>query len=217
MILQMPPLSPESSFARTLERAREGEAGAVEALFERFYDRVQRMVHMSLARDLRTSRPWLLARFSTGDVVQDVFRSLLGDLSGFRGETEDAFAGYLAMVVRNRLIDAVRFHEAAQRDGRLSAGDLELGERDSAEAEPSDQAARAEEIERFEAILAGFEERERLLLRERLERETSFEELAQVLGYGSRDAARRAFYALKARVAIELRRAHDETEGGTPR
>lgn len=206
MLFFMPPHTPESTFPRTLEAARSGDQAAVEVLFEQFYSRVQRMVHLSLARDLRTSRPWLLARFSTGDVVQDVFRSLLGDLSGFRGDTEDAFVGYLAMVVRNRLIDAIRFHEAAQRDGRLSAGEVEMDLQGSREVEPGEHAASVEELDRFEAALATLDERERLLLRERLERNTSFEELAKTLGYGSRDAARRAFYASKARLAIQLGR-----------
>lgn len=210
MIQLMSPPAPESTFAETLSAAQRGDAVAIEALFERFYEKVQRMVHLNLARDLRTTRPWLLARFSTGDVVQDVFRSLLGNLSGFRGDTEEAFVGYLAMVVRNRLIDAIRFHEAAQRDGRRGAGDADVDLRASHEAEPGDHAASAEELHRFEAALSTLEERDRLLLRERLERGTSFEELAKVLGYGSRDAARRAFYASKARLAIELGRADSE-------
>ena len=90
-------------FRMILEAARRGDRAATEVLFRRFYPGVERMVHRSLSQDLRSNRPWLNVRFSTGDVVQDVFRSLLRDLSGFEGDTEGTFSWYLAMVVRNRL------------------------------------------------------------------------------------------------------------------
>ena len=202
----MHPPSSESTFLATLEAAQLGDSGAMEVLFERFYGKVQAMVHAGLARDLRTNRPWLLARFSTGDVVQDVFRSLLKDLSGFQGSTEDAFTGYLAMVVRNRLIDAIRFHEAAQRDGRLSGDEVLLGQSESEESNPLEAAANAEALEGFHQALRTFDDREQLLLRARLEQEVSFQDLADQLGYGSRDAARRAFYGAQARLAIRLRK-----------
>lgn len=192
-------------FQATLEAARQGDGTAVEELFQAFYPRVERMVHLALSRDLRRSRPWLLARFSTGDVVQEVFRGLLRDLTGFRGEGEEAFSGYLAMVVRNRLLDAVRFHEAAQRDGRRTLDAVEESDPAGAENEPLQELATAEELERFHQVLESFEEREQLLLRGRLEQELGFQELADRLGYSSKFAARRAYYSVQALLVIRLR------------
>ena len=196
---------PGDAFPRLLERAREGDAVAMEALFERFYPTVRRLVHASLSRDVRVGRPWLHSRFSTGDVVQEVFRSLLKNLASFRGRTEDAFCGYLAMVVRNRLVDAVRFHEAAQRDGRRTAGEEPEGDETPATDERLEDDPGDEEVDLFLELLATFDEREQLLLRGRLEQDVSFRALAEQLGYSSRSAAQRRFYAAQAKIAVLMR------------
>lgn len=191
-----------TGFSSLLAASRAGDKEALEVLFRRFYPKVQRMVHTSLARDLRTARPWLAARFSTGDVVQDVCRSVLLDLSTFAGESEGAFAGFVAMVVRNRIVDTVRFHEAASRDGRRSKKSIDGFDGIGREDEPSDSMVAAEELERFTRALATFPEREQLLLRARFEGVLSYGDLAEQLGYTTASAARRAFYAAQARLAI---------------
>ena len=194
----------QPDFAEVLAAAQAGDKPAQDELFRRFYPDVERIVHVKLSRDLRLGRPWLTARFSTGDVVQEVFRGLLTDLSGFQGDTERAFVGYLAMMARNRLIDAIRFHEASRRDGRatLPEGDHVPG---SEEHGPATQVASHEEAELFQELLEDFPEREQLLLRARTEQEAQFQELAEQLGYSSAWAARRAFYAAQAKLAIRLR------------
>ncbi|QDV09589.1 RNA polymerase sigma factor [Planctomycetes bacterium Poly30] len=198
---------PDRNFAATLVAAKAGDSSAVNELFQLFYPRVKSLVHKSLALDLRNSRPWLTARFSTGDVVQEVFRSVLGDLSSFGGTTEKAFTGYLTMVVRNRIIDAIRFHEADRRDGRRGAAPLPEDEHPSDAAGPVSEVANAEEIDRFHEALAGFPEREQLLLRARFEETASFAELTEQLGYPSESTARRAYFAAQAKLAVQLRSA----------
>jgi len=195
----------EEEFAATLTAARAGNAEDLTVLFERFYPRVERMVHHALARDLRTSRAWLRTRFSTGDVVQEVFRSVLQDLSGFHGSTEVAFAGYLTIIVRNRLIDEIRHHEAASRDGRRTHRPEELEEPVSPHVGPSTDLISSEEVAQFNAVMATFDERDQLLLRARLERQASFQELADQLGYSSFYAARRAFHAAQAAFIVRMR------------
>ncbi len=159
---------------------------------------------MSLATDLRNSRPWLQSRFSTGDVVQEVFRSVLTDLGAFAGTNEGAFAGYLAMIVRNRILDVIRFHEAARRDGRRGGVPVEETGLPSAEEDPQAAAASQEELMRFHNALQEFPERERLLIRARFEKSASFEELTERLGYSSVSVARRTFYAAQATLATQL-------------
>ena len=193
------------AFRETLAAARAGDHDARESLIRHVYPRVERMVHMALAHDLRNGRPWLLARFSTGDVVQEVFRSLIQDLGAFAGETEGAFVGYLAMVVRNRLVDAIRFHESAQRDGRRTAPALDEGDEEPREPGPASAVLYDDELEHFRAVLATFPEREQLLLRGRLEQGLQFSDLAQALGLSSKFAARRAFYAAQALLVIRMR------------
>lgn len=197
----------DPTFLPLLERARAGDEQALEGLVDRFYTRVQSDVHRKLSRDVRSSRPWLEARFSTGDVVQEVFRSVLGDLDGFGGETEDAFCGWLAIVVRNRIVDSIRFHEAACRDGRMGQAipdDVDaLGPNDS--TDPAHAAARREQVEKLEEALQEFEPRLRMLFRARVEGLASFRELAEQLGYGSESSARRAFFDAQARLALKLK------------
>ncbi|MEM6674383.1 MAG: sigma-70 family RNA polymerase sigma factor [Planctomycetota bacterium] len=197
-------LSPES-VRNSIARAKAGDAAALESVVERFYPTVERMVHQRLAQDLRAHRPWLASRFSTGDVVQEVFRSVLTSMQTVEGESEDDLAGYFAMVVRNRIIDAVRFHEAESRDVRQSRSPDEVATRRGVEPDPVESAAVADEIERLHATLQELEERERLLLRARLEGDGTFEELASRLGYSSSFAARRAYFAARAKLAVRLR------------
>ena len=192
-------------FAQQLDAARRGDQDALDDLFRSFYSRVSTMVHQSLAQDFRTQRPWLGAMLSTGDVVHEVFASVLKDIGDFEGTTEGQFAKYLAMLTRNRLIDAVRFHEAVRRDRRrVRAGDTVINNQ---AVEVGDQASAREELTRYTRALSSFRDRERALLRSRLEggeQPPTFEELAQQLGYSSAGAARQAFFTCKARLLIKL-------------
>ncbi|WP_419192087.1 RNA polymerase sigma factor [Engelhardtia mirabilis] len=194
------------SFLDTLDEARSGKSEALDLLIERFYRRVEADVHQRLSRDVRVGRPWLAARFSTGDIVQEVFRSVIRDLEGFGGRTEDAFCGYLAIVIRNRVVDSIRFHEADCRDGRLGRpmpDDPEsLGGGQA--FDPEAIAARLDEVRRVERAMAELSPRVRLLVRARIEGQATFEQLAEQLGYGSESSARRAFFDAQARLALRL-------------
>ncbi len=191
-------------FQVLLLESGEGNEAAVNALFEQFYPVVQAMVHRRLSVELRAKRPWLLARFSTGDVVQEVFRSVLRDLRSFSGRTEDAFTGYLAMIVRNRIVDSIRYHQASQRDRRKAVEQQEAELQPSEENSPPENVELDEETARYKAALASFDEREQLLLRARFEKTHSFDSLAETLGYSSSYAARRAFFKAQALLTQRL-------------
>ena len=194
----------EADFGGILAAARRGDVEALQNLTERCYPSVQRMVRQRLELDLRVSRPWLSARFSTGDVVQDVFLGVLRDLNTFGGNNEGAFGGYLAMVVRNRIVDAVRYHEAERRDGRRSRVCVDALDLEGKSLDPVSEAATSEETDRVKRALMRFEPREQLLLRGRLENLATFSELADQLGYATESGARRAYYAAQARLALAL-------------
>jgi RNA polymerase sigma factor (sigma-70 family) len=193
-------------FPTLLEGARRKDPKALDELARRFYPSVERLVHHRLATDIRYRRPWVSSRFSTGDVVQSVFQGVLSDLDAFAGSTEEAFVGYLSTVVRNRIIDAVRFHEASQRDGRRGIPLEESLDEQGNEPDPADAAISEEKMTLLLAILEEFEPRVRHLLRARMEGLASFRELAEQLGYGSESAARRAFFDAQAKLALRLGR-----------
>lgn len=191
-------------FLDLLKLSSAGDESALNELFLRFYPVVQTMVHRRLAIELRAKRPWLLSRFSTGDVVQEVFRSVLRDLKSFEGRSEDAFAGYLAMIVRNRIVDSVRFHQASQRDRRRSADESESESCASDDPDPAQLAELDEEARRYMAAMATFDDREQLLMRARFEGTHSFDALAHRLGYSSGFSARRAFFKAQALLTQRL-------------
>lgn len=191
-------------FEALLAAARRREEAALEELFRRFYPRVEQFVHVAMTRDLRAKRPWISARFSTGDVVQEVFRSVLSDLGAFRGQSPEAFFGFLSTVVRNRLLDLLRFHEADRRDGRRT---IEAeGHEVSPGHGPATDALAAERRAVFAEVLRGFPEPEQALLRGRIQQRREFKELAGSLGFSSTSAARRAFYAAQAQLVLRLKR-----------
>ena len=202
-------------FQATLAAAQRGDEAALNTLLLHSYPAVQRMVHQSLASSTRRNRPWLAALFSTGDVVQEVFLSVLRDVDSLEGVTETTFVGFLATLVRNRLVDSIRFHEAVRRGAKSAKPmDDDASEAVSKGAAPPEQAARLEEIDQFCRILATTPTRERALLVGRIEHEEPFATLAANLGYPSEDAARKAFYGAQARLLLRLRQAGVDT-GGT--
>lgn len=193
-------------FPATLAAAQRGDDAALNQLLTRAYPAVQQAVHRSLAGSTRRHRPWLMAMFSTGDIVQEVFVSVLKDVDSLQGVTEQGFVGFLAALVRNRLVDSIRFHEAVRRGAQFGR-ELDDAPADSTQAAPPEQAARAEELERFCRVLAGTPARERMLLVDRIQHEHPFGQLAADLGYPSEDAARKAFYAAQARLLLRLKHA----------
>jgi RNA polymerase sigma factor (sigma-70 family) len=194
-------------FQGTLRAAQQGDGAALNLLLERCYPAVQRSVHRSLASSTRRNRPWLVPLFSTGDVVQEVFVSVVRDVDSLKDVTESTFVGFLASLVRNRLVDSIRFHEAMRRGGRR-VRDLDPGAAGDAGGEsPPAAAARAEEVENFCRVLAGTPARERALLVDRIQHEHAFARIATDLGYPSEDAARKAFYTAQARLVVRLRQA----------
>lgn len=197
------PIGP-GAFEDLLARAREGERAAQDELCERFYPRVQRQVHNALARDIRSGRPWLSARFSTADIVQETFHGVIRDLDGFEGKSEAAFGAYLTMVVRNRILDAVRFHQAERRDGRRGAAELSEDLGAGRSVDPAEAAVRGDTERAYLEVLSALPEREQLLVRARFDGTATFEELTEALGYSSVTTTRREFTRARSRLALIL-------------
>jgi RNA polymerase sigma factor (sigma-70 family) len=194
-------------FTEYLTAARQGDKHALGELLRVYYPTVQGLVHRSLAGQVRPRKPHLMPAFSTGDIVQEVFLNVIRGLEQFEGMTEESFVSFLVTAIRNRLVDSMRFHEADRRDRRRTTDDSASEFTPGTTTSPPDKAANAEQLETLRKVLATFPERERLLLRERLERELPFAEIATMLGYPSEDAARKAFNTANAKLSVRLRSA----------
>lgn len=192
--------------ARLLEAARQGDQVAGNELVTRFQPAVAAAVHRHLQARLRPGQHALLRTLSTGDVVQEVFVEVLRNLDRWEGGSEAAFTALLTTLVEHRLLDLIRRSQAGRRDVRRQAlsgaDDLDVMEPD---AGPRTLAMAREQVAIYRQVLAGFPERERVLLALRLEDGLEFAAIAERLGYRTADAVRKAFHGAEARLLLRLR------------
>lgn len=194
-------------FADLLQQAVRGDAAATGELVTAVYPRVRAIAHGQIEQQVGKDAMGLLALFSTGDVVQEAFVAALRDLPQFRGRDEAELIGWLAALVRHRVVDVIRHHLAHRRDRRRQIGDGNEAPASSREPTPS-QAASADELAgRQQQILAELNDGERDLLVARLVDERPWSEVAAANGFPSSDAARFAFRRLQARLMLRLARA----------
>lgn len=202
----VPMMTEQASFLERLDSARRGDREATDWIIARTYPRVERLVHARLRQDIRRGRGWLSTRFSTGDLVQEVFRSALGGLAEFEGDNEEELVAYLAGISRNRIVDAIRFHEAERRDGRNQISDAGVFEQLTADRPgPATQAASLDDQRTVQEAIRLLSETDQAVLHARISEEVTFAELAKRLGLPSAATARREFFAVQARLAVSLR------------
>lgn len=192
------------AFVAMLDRARAGDRQAQDELITRFYPRVRQTVHRRLEHDLRKHQRWIAPLFSTSDVVQEVFVGVVRTLDAFDGDSEEDFVRYLSGAVRNRLIDALRHHEAGRRDGRRASAESAGPEPAGVDPTPSLAASLAEQIQVYRSALTDLGERDRRVLELRLEQEQRFASIARTMEFPSADAARKAFAKAQARLLAKL-------------
>ncbi|MCA8950336.1 MAG: sigma-70 family RNA polymerase sigma factor [Planctomycetes bacterium] len=208
-------MSPASlDFPTLLTAARRGDSSSLDTLCSVHYPTVERIAHRELRVELGANAGNLVSLFSTGDVVQDVFRKVLASLDGFEGTTEGEFVNYVATAVRTRLLDLVRFHHAVRRDRRRTTHEDGALAQHPDPDQPVRKLCADEQVRIYFAILDGFEARERALLVRRLDGEATFEMLAEELGFPTADAARKAFNRLHARLLIRLQQSGVSADAG---
>jgi len=170
---------------------------------------VRALVHSSLQQDFRQRHRWMLPLFSTQDVVHEVLAAVVRDLADTQFEGAAPFCAYLGTLVRHRLLDAVRFHEAARRDGRRQIAEPTNGiagvAPDRREATPSFAASLGERAGLVRDALGELPERQRRLLELRLVEDATFGQIGQALGYSSEETARQAFHDAQAKLLVKLR------------
>ena len=193
-------------FPAMLAAARSGDREALDTLCSLYYPTVERIAHRGLRSELGSATDNLVALFSTGDIVQDVFRRVLTSLGSFSGTSEGEFVNYIASAVRTRLLDLLRFHHAVRRDRRKTTCVEESTRQKAVSNHTVAQVSADEQVRLYLSVLDGFAPRERALIVRRLDGEATFEELAKELDFPSKDAARKAFNRLHARLLIRLQR-----------
>jgi RNA polymerase sigma-70 factor (ECF subfamily) len=134
----------------------------------------------------------------TQDLVQDVLLQTFKKLSTFESRGNGALAAYLRQAVLNRLRDELR---RVKRRPEAVLLDSRVGDHAPS---PLELAVGAEGIERYERALASLGDDDRGAVIARLELGWSYQEVAEMLGKPSADAARKAVERAVVRLVQEM-------------
>jgi RNA polymerase sigma-70 factor (ECF subfamily) len=175
-----------------LARARAGDDAALNQLLARYLPRLERWASGRLpawARDL----------CDTHDVVQETLIRAFKSLKDVEPRGDGAIGAYLRQAVMNRVRDEIR------RINRRPEHEA-LADRPAGSASPLEEAIGSETLERYEHALARLKPSDREAIIAAVEMHYTQQELADVLGKPTANAARVAVIRALTRLAEEMRR-----------
>ena len=173
-----------------LARARTGDAGALDSLFERHMPRLRQWASGRLPR-------WARDVSDTPDLVQETLLQTLRKIDGFEPAHEGALQAYLRQAVMNRIRDEIRKRQ--RRPLADMPPDVE-----TSEPSPLEQAIGRQTVERYEAALGRMRDEDREILIGRIELGLTYEELAEAVGKPSAEAARKAAQRALVRLVEDM-------------
>ena len=179
------------STSSLIERARAGDAEALERVFARQAKPLQRWASGRLPK-------WARDISDTEDLVQETLLQTFKRIGEFEPRGVGALQAYLRQAVLNRIREELR-----RKGRRPEATDLEDNDVQSASS-PLEEAIGHEAVERYERALERLKPDEREAIIARVELGYSYEELADALGKPTADAARKAARRALVRLAEEL-------------
>ena len=180
-------LGAESTFS-LVERAHRGDEGALERL---------------MARHLRPLKRWARGRLpywardaeDTDDLVQDALLQTFRRLDAVEIRGPGALQAYLRQAVLNHVRNELRKKARRPDMGDFNGSEIDRG------LSPLEEAIGREAVERYERALARLRPEEREAIIGRVEMGYSYEELADVLGKPSSEAARKTARRALVRLA----------------
>jgi RNA polymerase sigma-70 factor, ECF subfamily len=183
----------EDSTGRLLSAIRNGHPEALGSLLKR---------HLAWLAGWARGRLPVTARsgVDTQDLVQDTLLAAISNLAQFSPRHTGAFRAYLRKSVRNRVCDEVR--RASNR--RRFAGEVNLDDLPSPACSPLDSLLGKETAERYAFALSALTPPQQLAVVSRFEMHYSYEQVAEVLGKRSAEAARKAVARSLTRLAEEM-------------
>jgi RNA polymerase sigma-70 factor (ECF subfamily) len=186
------PESAESTTLHLVERVRQGNQEALDALLERFLPRIRRWASGRLPGAIRD-----LA--DTSDLVQDVLLQSFRKIKGLELDREGGLQAYLRQAILNRIRD--EFRKAKRRP---DAVELESAQADDGPS-PLEAAIGRQALDRYEAALAELRPVDREAIIARIELGFTYDEVAQLLGKPTGNAARMAVERAPVRLIERLR------------
>jgi RNA polymerase sigma-70 factor (ECF subfamily) len=192
-VVSAEPGAETESTVRLLERAREGDRDALDRLLARHLKPLQRWARGRLPAGARS-----LA--DTDDLVQDSLLQTFQRLEHFEARRVGALHAYLRQVIINRIRDELR-----RKARRPEVGDLDV-DPVAPMLSPLEQAIGRESLDRYERALARLTPEQREAIIGRVEMGYSYEELADVLGKPTSEAARKTAQRALVRLTLEMDR-----------
>jgi RNA polymerase sigma-70 factor (ECF subfamily) len=184
---------PSDTTYRLIERAKGGDREALNDLFARHIPTLRRWASGRLPR-------WVRDITDTQDLVQETVLQAFKRVEAFEPRGEGALQAYLRQALMNRIRNEFR-----RKNRRPSAEALD-DEAPADQTSPLEAAIRQEQLDRYDSALSRLSEPERELIVARVGVGLTYEEMADVLGKPSWNAARMATARALLRLAEELKR-----------
>jgi RNA polymerase sigma-70 factor (ECF subfamily) len=187
-----------------IQAAIGGDPAAVESLLLACYDDVLKHVKFSFP-------PYLAARTSPQDVIQETFVRAYRALGSFRPTSEGSFTGWLKRIADNVVCDEIRRNgrrktvspqPVADADSSASMASF-IGSLEGDEPEPSAEAGRAELLRAAQVAFAGMEPHYQQAITICGIQQQSYEALAQALNT-TVDSARGIYVRARKQLKQEI-------------
>jgi RNA polymerase sigma-70 factor, ECF subfamily len=169
-----------------VERAREGDRDAMDALVARYGGLVRSALTGSMGPDVRV-------RVDTDDLFQSTMTAALTDLAGFTWKDEPSFRAWLLTVARREALMAARFHRRQARSPKREDGPDAAFAAAGARTTPSMGAMRGEAARRLEEAVEALAADDQRVVRLHSFQGLSFPETARLAGLPDAEAARHVF------------------------
>lgn len=180
--------APLEASIELIRLAQGGDDAALEQLIHRYLPRLQRWASGRLPGYARGIA-------ETQDLVQDALIGTVRNLSDFNDRGEGALQAYLRQAVMNRVKDEIRRTVSKPPIDELSGSVQDVS------ATPLELAMGAETFARYDRALQQLDELEREGVVARIELGCSFQEVAELMGKPTADAARIAVSRAVAKLA----------------
>lgn len=159
-------MSEERTFSELLDAARDGDASARDALFQRLADEGEDANKMlAIARRILPRGDPARDLVESRDLVQSALRDGWSELASFRGGSEAEFLGWLRTILRRRL--GRRTRKQQPRIGGIEPVERE-DEGEEEDASPTEVALRSELLARVRTEIAALPENQRVVMERRL-------------------------------------------------
>jgi RNA polymerase sigma-70 factor (ECF subfamily) len=183
-------IDPESTFS-LVQRAQAGDEEAFDRLISRHLPPLRRWTRGRLPK-------WARDIADTDDLVQDTLLQTFRRLNVFEVRGPGALQAYLRQAVLNRVRNELRKKGRRPEVTDLDGLEVAMGQ------SPLEAAVGKEAVERYERALATLTAAEREAIIGRVEMGYSYEELAELLGKPSADAARKAAQRALVRLTRQM-------------